>query len=73
MTFLDADELAQRLGVTPARARRLMAADEVPTFRLGRKAWVPEAAFERWILERTRYPEAQTKPEAAERMDRVLG
>ena len=52
-------------GVSPdgarGRLRRLIAAGEIPTVRVGRRVWVPRASVERWQAQGQAWPTNSTK------------
>lgn len=52
--LLKADEVARMLGVSRSKAYEMMAAEVVPTVRIGRSVRVPIAALEAWIQDNTR-------------------
>ena len=52
--FLNAELVAQVLGVSPASSYELMHEDGFPTLRIGNRMVVPKEKFIRWMEEHTR-------------------
>lgn len=52
--FLNAETVAQTLGVSPASSYELMHEEGFPTLRIGSRMVVPKEKFIQWIEEHTR-------------------
>ena len=52
--FLNAELVAQVLGVSPASSYELMHADGFPTLRIGNRMVVPKEKFIQWVEEHTK-------------------
>ncbi len=51
---LSAPELAECLGISRAGAYNLMQAQDFPSFRIGKRVLVTNAALEKWLEEQQR-------------------
>ena len=47
--FLRAAEVARELGISRNRVYQLMGGGVIPAVKIGRRWWVPVAAWERWV------------------------
>ena len=56
--FLNAELVAQVLGIAPSRAYELMHEDGFPTLRIGNRMVVPKEKFVAWVEEHTKGGEA---------------
>ena len=52
--FLNAELVAQVLGITPSSSYELMHEPEFPTLRIGNRMVVPKEKFIRWVEEHTK-------------------
>ena len=52
--FLNAELIAQVLGVSPASSYELMHEDGFPTLRIGNRMVVPKEKFIQWVEEHTK-------------------
>ena len=52
--FLNAELIAQVLGVSPATSYELMHEDGFPTLRIGNRMVVPKEKFIQWVEEHTK-------------------
>lgn len=52
--LMRAREIAFELGVTSGRVYQLIAAGVIPSVRINRSLFVPRAAWDAWLRERTR-------------------
>ena len=52
--FLNAESIAQVLGVSPASSYELMHEDGFPTLRIGNRMVVPKEKFIQWVEEHTK-------------------
>lgn len=51
--FLNAELVAQVLGIAPSSAYELMHEDGFPTLRIGNRMVVPKEKFVAWVMEHT--------------------
>ena len=56
--FLNAELVAQVLGIAPSSAYELMHEDGFPTLRIGNRMVVPKEKFVAWVEEQTKGGEA---------------
>ncbi len=56
--FLNAELVAQVLGIAPSSAYELMHEDGFPVLKIGNRMVVPKEKFIRWVEERTKGGEA---------------
>lgn len=60
--MLNADQLAQALGISRAGAYQLMHAKDFPTIRIGKRMVVPKEKLIRWLDEKLQSEETETRP-----------
>lgn len=63
--FLQAREVAPRLGVSLRRTYQLMEAGTIPMIRRGRRMWIPARAFDLWLDTANATALAQVRGEGA--------
>ena len=51
--FYSVRDLYEKLGFARTTAYELAARKDFPSFRIGRRIYIPKAAFERWLHEQT--------------------
>lgn len=57
--FLNAEQVAQVLGIAPSSAYELMHESEFPTLRIGNRMVVPKEKFIAWVEKRTKGGDAE--------------
>lgn len=60
--MLNADQLAQVLGISRAGAYQLMHAKDFPTIRIGKRMVVPKEMLSKWLDEKLKSKEAEDWP-----------